>query len=54
MSAKHLLSFMLNKLQTEGDTKVIQNRDGIKISLRQMFDDIGLKPKELSLNALDV
>lgn len=54
MSAKHLLEFIKKKIAMEPDTHILRNPDGSKVRLREVFQQMALKPNELSLNILDV
>jgi hypothetical protein len=54
MNAKHLLNFIVKKLETEGETKVYKKKDNTIATLKDLFADIGIKPTDLCLNTLDV
>jgi AMP deaminase len=54
MNAKHLLQFIKSKLSKEANTKVMKKKDGKIVTLKELFDEIGVKSNELNLNTLDV
>ena len=53
MNAKHLLSFIKRKLKTCPDEVVIM-RDGVRLTLRQVFESLHLTAYDLSVDTLDV
>uniref|UniRef100_A0A914C3G8 AMP deaminase n=1 Tax=Acrobeloides nanus TaxID=290746 RepID=A0A914C3G8_9BILA len=53
MTQKHLLRFIKKKMKTEADT-VVMEKNGKKITLKALFDELGLKPYDLSVDMLDV
>lgn len=54
MSAKHLLKFIKNKIDTESETIIHREKDGTKLRLKEFCAQIKMKSNELSLNILDV
>ncbi|ETO29566.1 hypothetical protein RFI_07558 [Reticulomyxa filosa] len=51
---KHLLSFMRDKLRKEPDTVVTKDENGKSHTLKEVFDNIGISPDDLSITLLDV
>jgi len=55
MSAKHLLDFILKKMETESETIVeVDPKTKEKLKLREVCDKLRIEKKELSLDALNV
>tara|TARA_B100000513_G_scaffold143226_1_gene65725 strand:+ start:3661 stop:6090 length:2430 start_codon:yes stop_codon:yes gene_type:complete len=52
MNQKHLLRFIKKKLKTEPEAVVSRSADGRTRTLAQVFEDMGLSPYDLSLDAL--
>jgi len=53
MNAKHLLRFIKSKMKKCPDEKVIK-RDGKSLSLKEVFESIGLTAYDLSIDTLDM
>lgn len=53
MNAKHLLRFIKSKMKKCPDEKVI-TRDGKSLSLKEVFESIGLTAYDLSIDTLDM
>ncbi|KAK6111883.1 Adenosine/AMP deaminase family protein [Brugia pahangi] len=53
MNQKHLLRFIKKKMKTEKDTVVLE-RNGMKITLEQVFEGLGISAYDLSVDMLDV
>eukprot|EP00040_Diaphanoeca_grandis_P031856 m.191547 g.191547 ORF g.191547 m.191547 type:complete len:853 (+) comp32435_c2_seq1:328-2886(+) len=53
MNSKHLVRFMKKKVKVEGDT-VVLCKEGNEMTLKEVFNKIGLKPYELSVDAMDM
>uniref|UniRef100_A0A0R3RR21 AMP deaminase n=1 Tax=Elaeophora elaphi TaxID=1147741 RepID=A0A0R3RR21_9BILA len=53
MNQKHLLRFIKKKMKTEKDTVVLE-RNGMKITLEQVFENLGISAYDLSVDMLDV
>ncbi|ETO22913.1 AMP deaminase Amd1, partial [Reticulomyxa filosa] len=54
MHQKHLLSFMQSKLKKEPNAIVQKDEKGKEMTLKEVFDKIGIGPNELSITLLDV
>ena len=52
MNQKHLLRFIKRKVRYHPDEEVIKNRDGSAMTLSQVFDEMGLTPYGLAIDAL--
>ncbi|EJD76724.1 adenosine monophosphate deaminase [Loa loa] len=53
MNQKHLLRFIKKKMKTEKDTVVLE-KNGMKITLEQVFEGLGISTYDLSVDMLDV
>ena len=53
MGDKHLLDFIINKLETSPDDIVWEDR-GKKKTLKELFDDLGLDKSRLNVHMLDI
>ncbi|KAI1723455.1 adenosine/AMP deaminase domain-containing protein [Ditylenchus destructor] len=53
MNQKHLLRFIKKKMKTEADV-VVHEQNGKKITMRQLFESLGLGAYDLSVDMLDV
>lgn len=53
MNQKHLLRFIKHTYQTEPD-RVVAEKHGRKITLRQVFDSLHMDPYDLTVDSLDV
>ncbi|XP_078490776.1 AMP deaminase 1-like [Ciona intestinalis] len=53
MGQKHLLGFIQEKGRTESD-RVVLVKDGVKMTLKQVFDSLQLDPHYLNVDSLDV
>ncbi|KAM3870674.1 AMP deaminase 3b [Diretmus argenteus] len=53
MNQKHLLRFIQTTYQTEAD-RVVLEKDGQKITLKQVFDKLTMDPYDLTVDSLDV
>ena len=53
MNQKHLLRFIKHTYQTEPD-RVVTEKQGRKITLRQVFDSLHMDPYDLTVDSLDV
>jgi AMP deaminase len=53
MTEKHLLEFIKTKLRSASNETVMV-KDGKEMTLRQVFDSLGLDESQLSVNSLDV
>ncbi len=53
MNQKHLLRFIKSKMKRSPDDVVIY-RDGAELTLKQVFDSLGLTAYELSIDTLDM
>lgn len=54
MSQKLLLEFIREKLRTEPDEIVHQDKEGVQFTLRQVFDNAGIRYDHISSHSLDV
>lgn len=53
MNQKHLLRFIKHTYQTEPD-RIVAEKQGQKITLRQVFDSLHMDPYDLTVDSLDV
>lgn len=53
MNQKHLLRFIKHTYQTEPD-RIVAEKRGRKITLRQVFDSLHMDPYYLTVDSLDV
>lgn len=53
MNQKHLLRFIKHTYQTEPD-RVVAEKQGQKVTLRQVFDSLHMDPYDLTVDSLDV
>ncbi|XP_035884910.1 AMP deaminase 3 isoform X5 [Phyllostomus discolor] len=53
MNQKHLLRFIKHTYQTEPD-RIVTEKQGRKITLRQVFDSLHMDPYDLTVDSLDV
>ena len=53
MNQKHLLRFIKKRVREEGNLPVIE-RDGKVLSLKQVFESLGLSPYDLNIDVLDM
>ncbi|KAM7002773.1 AMP deaminase 3b isoform 2-T2 [Tautogolabrus adspersus] len=53
MNQKHLLKFIKTTYQTEAD-RVISEKDGKKITLKEVFNNLHMDPYDLTVDSLDV
>lgn len=53
MNQKHLLRFIKSKTKKCGDEKVII-RNGVELTLNEVFDSLGIKPRDLNVDLLDM
>lgn len=53
MNQKHLLRFIKKRVREDGDCPVIE-RDGKVLTLKEVFDTLGLSPYELNIDVLDM
>ena len=53
MNQKHLLRFIKKRVREEGDQPVIE-RDGKLLSLKEVFESLGLSPYDLNIDVLDM
>lgn len=53
MNQKHLLRFIKKRVREEGDDPVIE-RDGKVLSLKEVFESLGLSPYDLNIDVLDM
>ncbi|XP_051580817.1 AMP deaminase 3-like isoform X2 [Myxocyprinus asiaticus] len=53
MNQKHLLKFIQDTCQTEAD-RVVLEKNGKKITLKQVFEDLKIDPYDLTVDSLDV
>ena len=54
MNQKHLLRFIKRKARCHPDEVVTKAEDGSPMTLQQVFDQMGLEPYDLSIDALDM
>lgn len=53
MNQKHLLRFIKHTYQTEPD-RIVAEKQGRKVTLRQVFDSLHMDPYDLTVDSLDV
>ncbi|KAL7878703.1 hypothetical protein AOLI_G00096770 [Acnodon oligacanthus] len=53
MNQKHLLQFIQSTCNTEGE-RVVMEKNGKKITLRQVFENLHMDPYDLTVDSLDV
>nr|XP_046251161.1 AMP deaminase 3b isoform X1 [Scatophagus argus]XP_046251162.1 AMP deaminase 3b isoform X1 [Scatophagus argus]XP_046251163.1 AMP deaminase 3b isoform X1 [Scatophagus argus]XP_046251164.1 AMP deaminase 3b isoform X1 [Scatophagus argus] len=53
MNQKHLLKFIKTTYQTEAD-RVVLEKDGQKITLKEVFNNLNMDPYDLTVDSLDV
>lgn len=53
MNQKHLLEFIQDTCKTEAD-RVVMEKGGKKITLKQVFQDLHMDPYDLTVDSLDV
>jgi len=53
MNQKHLLRFIKKKMKTESQ-RVVMEQNGRKITMRELFEELGLDAYDLSVDMLDV
>lgn len=53
MNQKHLLQFIQDTCNTEGD-RVVMEKDGKKLTLKQVFQNLHMDPYDLTVDSLDV
>ncbi|KAI1285996.1 AMP deaminase 2 [Halotydeus destructor] len=54
MNQKHLLRFIKKTIKTKPDDEVAEDRDGNKMTLKDLCKDMGVNPYDLSVDTLDV
>eukprot|EP00656_Telonema_subtile_P043285 TRINITY_DN49663_c0_g1_i2.p1 TRINITY_DN49663_c0_g1~~TRINITY_DN49663_c0_g1_i2.p1 ORF type:complete len:435 (-),score=126.76 TRINITY_DN49663_c0_g1_i2:178-1482(-) len=54
MNKKQLLRFIKGKVETESDLEVVKSRDGVVKTLGQVFEELKLSAKNLTLDHLDM
>ncbi|KAI4901661.1 hypothetical protein NFI96_012834 [Prochilodus magdalenae] len=53
MNQKHLLQFIQNTCNTEGE-RVVMEKSGKKLTLKQVFENLHMDPYDLTVDSLDV
>uniref|UniRef100_A0A914GU46 AMP deaminase n=1 Tax=Globodera rostochiensis TaxID=31243 RepID=A0A914GU46_GLORO len=53
MNHKHLLRFIKKKMRTDAD-EVVQEKNGKKVTMSQLFQQMDIRPYDLSVDMLDV
>ncbi|KAL3081816.1 hypothetical protein niasHT_034007 [Heterodera trifolii] len=53
MNHKHLLRFIKKKMRTDAD-EVVQEKNGQKVTMAQLFEKLGIRAYDLSVDMLDV
>lgn len=53
MNQKHLLQFIQNTYKMEAD-RVVQQKGGKKMTLKEVFDNLNMDPYDLTVDSLDV
>lgn len=53
MNQKHLLNFIQDTYKTEAE-RVVVEKNGKKLTLKQMFDNLKMDPYDLTVDSLDV
>lgn len=53
MNQKHLLQFIQDTCKTEAD-RVVMDKGGKKITLKQVFENLHMDPYDLTVDSLDV
>lgn len=53
MNQKHLLRFIKKKIKTEADAVVLE-KDGVKVTMKEVFKKMGIDAYDLSVDMLDV
>ncbi|XP_071807049.1 AMP deaminase 2-like isoform X2 [Asterias amurensis] len=54
MNQKHLLRFIKKRMKTDADREVCKNRDGTRLTLKQVFDSLNLTAYDINVDTLDV
>uniref|UniRef100_A0A183BKD8 A_deaminase domain-containing protein n=1 Tax=Globodera pallida TaxID=36090 RepID=A0A183BKD8_GLOPA len=54
MNHKHLLRFIKKKMRTDADEVVQEKKDGTKVTMSQLFQQMDIRPYDLSVDMLDV
>lgn len=54
MNQKHLLRYMKKAMKKEGDTRVCKDKSKGEMTLRKVFENLGLSAYDLSVDMLDV